>query len=123
MFLRKLMKKSIAILSCVLCIGIFSGCDNEEIEISNDDKIVETVGITTSEQITEELVLTNQELAQWTDNNEGVISGDIFEDNIFISDEVYMDIQNRLGEENAQQLSVFAENYEKWIPEEGETAG
>ena len=123
MFLRKLMKKSIAILSCVLCIGIFSGCDNEEIEISNDDKIVETVGITTSEQITEELVLTNQELDQWTDNNEGVISGDIFEDNIFISDEVYMDIQNRLGEENAQQLSVFAENYEKWIPEEGETAG
>ena len=123
MFLRKLMKKSIAILSCVLCIGIFSGCDNEEIEISNADKIVETVGITTSEQITEELVLTNQELDQWTDNNEGVISGDIFEDNIFISDEVYMDIQNRLGEENAQQLSVFAENYEKWIPEEGETAG
>ena len=123
MFLRKLMKKSIAILSCVLCIGIFSGCDNEEIEISNDDKIVETVGITTSEQITEELVLTNQELDQWTDNNEGVISGDIFEDNVFISDEVYMDIQNRLGEENAQQLSVFAENYEKWIPEEGETAG
>lgn len=117
------MKKSIAILSYVLCIGIFSGCDNEEIEISNDDKIVETVGITTSEQITEELVLTNQELDQWTDNNEGVISGDIFEDNIFISDEVYMDIQNRLGEENAQQLSVFAENYEKWIPEEGETAG
>ena len=103
MFLRKLMKKSIAILSCVLCIGIFSGCDNEEIEISNDDKIVETVGITTSEQITEELVLTNQELDQWTDNNEGVISGDIFEDNIFISDEVYMDIQNRLGEEIAEK--------------------
>ncbi len=66
------MKKSIAILSCVLCIGIFSGCDNE-----------------------------------------GVISGDIFDDNIFISDEVYMDIQNRLGEENAQQLSVFAENYRR----------
>lgn len=285
MFLRRLMKKNIAILSCVLCIGIFSGCSNEKVEVSNDDNAVETEDVTTSEQITEEVALTDQELAQWTDyvnsrennafllsyyekpyqidlnelfytgcgldmehltdkeiqeylewagmdeiytdftrvtseqiasviktrlglsvedmekpldwcylvdsdayvmqhgdtnaqnfeciagsrkgnlvvldclmvtgeicrvtlelsedsslwmfvsnikiadnevaadNDEGLIINDSTEDNIFISNEVYMDVQNRLGEENAKQLNVFAENYEKWIPEEGEIAG
>lgn len=289
MFLERLMKKSIIILSCILCIGIFSGCGNKNVEVSNDDNIVETleaIEIITSEQLTEAVALTKQELVQWTDyvnsrennafllsyydkpnqidlhelfytgcgfdmeeltekeiqqylnwieadeiytdmtritgkqvesvlkqrlgltmedmehpldwcylkdsdvylmqhgdtnvqsficvegkkngnrvildcfskmtektcrvtlelsedsslwmfvsnieitneevsvdNGEGLISDDSFEDNIFISDEAYMDVQNRLGEENAQQLRVFAENYEKWLPEEGETAG
>lgn len=48
---------------------------------------------------------------------------DEVEDSIFISDEAYMEVSARLGQENALQLSVFAENYERWLPEEGETAG
>ncbi len=57
------------------------------------------------------------------DNSESTICGENFEDSIFISDEAYMDVYARLGEENAQQLRVFAENFERWLPEEGETAG
>lgn len=45
-----------------------------------------------------------------------------YEDSIFISDEVYMDILARLGEENALQLRTFAENYEHWIPKDWELA-
>ena len=57
------------------------------------------------------------------DNSESIIHGEKFEDSIFISDEAYMEVYDRLGEENARQLCVFAENYESWLPEEGETAG
>lgn len=49
--------------------------------------------------------------------------GEMYEDNIFISDEIYMKVYSKLGAENAEQLRTFAENYEHWIPEEGETAG
>lgn len=57
------------------------------------------------------------------DNSESTIFDENFEDSIFISDEAYMEVYSRLGEENAQQLRVFAENYERWLPEEGATAG
>ena len=58
-----------------------------------------------------------------TDNNESTIYDGNYEDSIFISDEAYMEVYDRLGEENAQQLRVFAENFERWLPEEGATAG
>ena len=57
------------------------------------------------------------------DNSENTIFGEKYEDNIFISDEAYMEVHSRLGEEYAQQLRVFAENFEHWLPEEGATAG
>ena len=57
------------------------------------------------------------------DNSENTIYGEKFEDSIFISDEAYMEVYARLGEENAQQLRVFAENFERWLPEEGAMAG
>ena len=58
-----------------------------------------------------------------TDNSESTLYGENFENNIFISDEAYMEVCDRLGEENAKQLCVFAENFERWLPEEGATAG
>ena len=57
------------------------------------------------------------------DNSEITLFGEKYEDNIFISDEAYMEVHSRLGEEYAQQLRVFAENFERWLPEEGATAG
>ncbi len=54
-----------------------------------------------------------------TDHSESIGYGENFEDSIFISDEAYMEVYDRLGEENAQQLRVFAENFERWLPEEG----
>lgn len=57
------------------------------------------------------------------DNGESTIYGENFEDSIFISDEAYMEVYARLGEENAQQLRVFAENFERWLPKEGAMAG
>ena len=57
------------------------------------------------------------------DNSECSIYSENFEDSIFISDEAYMEVYSRLGEENAQQLRVFAENFERWLPEEGELTG
>ncbi len=62
------------------------------------------------------------ELAE-TDNSESNGYGENLEDSIFISAEAYMEVYDRLGEENAQQLRVFAENFERWLPEEGATAG
>ena len=58
-----------------------------------------------------------------TDHSESIGYGENFEDSIFISAEAYMEVYDRLGEENAQQLRVFAENFERWLPEEGATAG
>lgn len=57
------------------------------------------------------------------DNSECTLWGKNFEDSIIISDEAYMEVYDCLGEENAQQLRVFAENFERWLPEEGATAG
>ena len=58
-----------------------------------------------------------------TDHSESIGYGENFEDSIFISAEAYMEVYDRLGEENAQQLRVFAENFERWLPEGGATAG
>ena len=57
------------------------------------------------------------------DNSKNTIYNENIGENIFISDEAYMEVCSRLGEENAKQLCVFAENYERWLPEEGATAG
>ena len=57
------------------------------------------------------------------DNSESTGYGENFEDSIFISAEAYMEVYDRLGEEKAQQLRVFAENFERWLPGEGETSG
>ena len=55
--------------------------------------------------------------------SEAAGSEDAFEDSIFISDEAYMEVCSLLGEDNAEQLRVFAENYDLWLPEEGSAAG
>ncbi len=45
-----------------------------------------------------------------------------FSDSIFISDEVYMEVSDCLGDGYAQQLRTFAENYLQWLPEDWELA-
>lgn len=56
-------------------------------------------------------------------NNENVKFSEKYEDNIFITDEAYMEVYSRLGAKNTEQIRTFAETYDRWIPEEGETAG
>ncbi len=119
------MKNIITILLSVLYSAILLGCSNRNVEVPKDN-MADLTEISISKGIEETVVLTEQELTQWTsyDNDqENIAFCDDFEDNIFITDEAYMDVHYRLGEENAQQLRVFAENFESWLPEEGATAG
>lgn len=104
------MKKNGIILFCVLCSTILLGCANKNVELPKDN-IADLTENLISEEVTEE------------NSSESIVSCDSFEDNIFITDEAYMDVHYRLGEESAQQLRIFAENFERWLPEEGETAG
>ena len=116
-------KKIISVwLLCAFCAAVLCGCGSKTTDIQ-DENIADmsyTVEIPETAEISETSV--SDELVE-KDNGEKNISGEYFEDNIFISDEAYMEVCDRLGEENAGQLSVFAENYERWLPEEGTTAG
>ena len=58
-----------------------------------------------------------------TDDSDISNDNEAFEDSIFISDEAYNDVYYRLGAQNAEQLRVFAENYDRFLPEEGMLAG
>ena len=110
MSVKRLKKKSNKILFCVLCSTILLGCGNRNVELPKDN-IADLTENLISEEVTEE------------NSSESIVSCDSFEDNIFITDEAYMDVHYQLGEGNAQQLRVFAENFERWLPEEGEIAG
>lgn len=58
-----------------------------------------------------------------TDDSDISNENESFEDSIFISDEVYNDVYDRLGAQGTEQLRVFAENYDRFLPEEGMLAG
>lgn len=115
MIIDRQKKKSIrTLLLCAFCTTVLWGCGSRVVETQNDNT-AETTETSTSEAVMDE--------SAGADNSETTIYGENFEDSMDISDEAYMEVYSRLGEENAQQLRVFAENYASWLPEEGAMAG
>ena len=103
-------------LLCAFFVAYLLGCGSRmaETQHENTAEIVE-IPKTNIETVIDEMVETA--------NSEDTIDGENFEDSTSISAEVYKEVYNRLGEENARQLRVFAENFEHWLPEEGATVG
>lgn len=123
-------------LLCVLGSSVLSGCgaegssssasglsDNVEraeasdaaaLTASSSDKEVSSGGQPSSPASAEEAP--SQEVSP------NIPSAEAPQDSIFISDEVYMEVSERLGDSYAQQLRTFAENYLQWLPEDWELA-
>lgn len=95
------MKKACRICLCALMLACFSGCKSRETDVQKESAQTESAKAISTETDTEEAYLAAT-------------------DSIFIADAVYMETAFELGEDYAMQLRTFAENYEQWIPAEGE---
>lgn len=103
------MKKLLSIMLMLLLMLPLTSCSDKGAEAQNESSDVRL-----DTQKMPVLEVTDVE------SSAGEETEETFEDSIFISDEVYMDAVSSLGEENALQLRTFAENYQQWVPEEGE---